>query len=139
MSKVVVNTSLTLDGVMQAPGRPAEDLRGGFEHGGWALPYNDAFMGRVMGERIADAGPLLLGRLTYEDFASFWPHQADDNPYAAVINNVEVRRVDHARRAARVEQLDAPGGRRRGDSGQHCATNEANAGVSSRSRYATPG
>ena len=89
MSKVVVNTSLTLDGVMQAPGRPDEDRRGGFEHGGWALTYHDEVMGRVMGERIADAGPLLLGRRTYEDFASFWPHQTDDNPYAAVINNVQ--------------------------------------------------
>jgi dihydrofolate reductase len=89
MSKVVVNNSLTLDGVMQAPGRPDEDRRGGFEHGGWALPYNDAVMGRVMGERIAQAGPLLLGRRTYEDFASFWPKQTEDNPYVAVINNVQ--------------------------------------------------
>jgi dihydrofolate reductase len=82
-----VNNNLTLDGVMQAAGRPDEDLRGGFEHGGWALPYNDPVMGRVMGERMAQGGPLLLGRRTYEDFAGFWPNQAD-NPFTEVLNNV---------------------------------------------------
>src|ERR1700730_5825357 len=87
MSKVVVTNHLTLDGVMQAPGRPDEDVRGGFEHGGWALPYNDAVMGRVMGEGMAKGGPLLLGRRTYEDFADFWPNQ-EDNPFTAVLNNV---------------------------------------------------
>lgn len=86
MSRVVVTNSVTLDGVMQAPGRPDEDVRGGFEHGGWALPYNDPVMGRVMGERIAQAGPLLLGRRTYEDLFSYWPHQTD-NPYTEVLNN----------------------------------------------------
>jgi dihydrofolate reductase len=85
--RVVVNNNLTLDGVMQAAGRPDEDLRGGFEHGGWALPYNDPVMGRVMGERMAQGGPLLLGRRTYEDFAGFWPNQAD-NPFTEVLNNV---------------------------------------------------
>jgi dihydrofolate reductase len=87
MSRVVVTNHLTLDGVMQGPGGPDEDVRGGFEHGGWALPYNDAVMGRVMGEGMAKGGPLLLGRRTYEDFAGFWPNQKD-NPFAAVLNNV---------------------------------------------------
>jgi dihydrofolate reductase len=86
MSKVVVISSLTLDGVMQAPGRPDEDLRGGFEHGGWALPYNDPVMGRVMGQGMAQGGPLLFGRRTYEDFASVWPDRTD-NPFTAVLNN----------------------------------------------------
>src|SRR5215211_8379652 len=71
---------------MQAPGRPDEDLRGGFEHGGWALPYNDEVMGRVMGEGMARGGPLLLGRRTYEDFYGFWPKQTD-NPYTEVLDN----------------------------------------------------
>ena|SRR5918992_351241 len=53
MSKVVVNKNVTLDGVMQAPGRPDEDLRGGFEHGGWAQPYFDSVMTSVAAERIA--------------------------------------------------------------------------------------
>ncbi len=86
MRKVVVISNLTLDGVMQAPGRPDEDLRGGFEHGGWALPYNDAVMGRVMGEGMAQGGALLLGRRTYEDFAGFWPNQKD-NPFTEVLDN----------------------------------------------------
>jgi len=63
MSKVVVFTNLTLDGVMQAPGRPDEDRRGGFEHGGWAAPY--AAM-TAAGESTPHFGALLLGRWTYE-------------------------------------------------------------------------
>ena len=86
MSRVVVVNHLTLDGVMQAPGRPDEDRRGGFEHGGWARPYNDSVMGSVLGERIAKGGALLLGRRTYEDFAAFWPNQ-EDNPFTAVLND----------------------------------------------------
>jgi dihydrofolate reductase len=88
MSKVVVINHLTLDGVMQAPGRPDEDLRGDFEHGGWALPQNDAVMGRVMGEGMAQGGPLLLGRRTYEDFAGFWPNQKN-NPFTPVLDRAQ--------------------------------------------------
>ena len=86
MSKVVVTNSLSLDGVMQAPGRPDEDLRGGFERGGWAVPYNDPVMGKAMGEGMANTGALLLGRRTYEDFASFWPNQPEPNPFTAMLN-----------------------------------------------------
>lgn len=88
MRKVVVTNNLTLDGVMQAPGRPDEDVRSGFDRGGWALPYNDPIMGRVMGEGMARSGALLLGRRTYEDFASVWP-QRTDNPFTDVLNNVQ--------------------------------------------------
>jgi dihydrofolate reductase len=88
MSKVVVTNSLTLDGVMQAPGRPDEDVRGGFDRGGWALAYNDPVMGRVMGEGMARSGALLLGRRTYEDFAGFWPRQTD-NPFTEMLDNVQ--------------------------------------------------
>jgi dihydrofolate reductase len=85
MSRVVVTNHLTLDGVMQAPGRPDEDARGGFEHGGWSPPYGDAVMGSLMGERMATGGAMLLGRRTYADFAGFWPNQ-EDNPFTAVLN-----------------------------------------------------
>lgn len=88
MRRVAVTEHLTLDGVMQAPGRPDEDARGGFEHGGWAVPNNDEVMGRVMGEGMAQGGSLLFGRRTYEDFYGFWPHQKD-NPYTEVLNNAE--------------------------------------------------
>jgi len=86
MRKVVVFNSVTLDGVMQAPGRADEDRRGGFAHGGWAVPYNDPVMGRVAAEGMANAGPLLFGRRTYEDFYSFWPNQKD-NPFTEVLDN----------------------------------------------------
>lgn len=85
MGKIVVTNNLTLDGVMQAPGRPDEDTRDGFAHGGWAVPYGDEVMGKVMGEAMAEGGPLLLGRRTYEDFYSFWPSQTD-NPFTEVLN-----------------------------------------------------
>jgi dihydrofolate reductase len=85
MSKVVTFTNLSLDGVMQAPGRPDEDRRGGFAHGGWAAPY--AAMQHAGGS-MADAGALLLGRRTYEDFYSVWP-QRKGNPFTAVLNNMQ--------------------------------------------------
>ena len=85
MSRIVVVNNVTLDGVMQAPGRPDEDRRGGFEHGGWALPYGDEVMARAMGERMAAGGVLLLGRRTYEDFYGYWPQQAD-NPFTEVLD-----------------------------------------------------
>ena len=88
MGRLIAVESITLDGVMQAPGRPDEDTRGGFEHGGWAIPYNDEVMGREMGERMAQGGPLVLGRRTYEDFAGFWPKQKD-NPYTEVLNSAQ--------------------------------------------------
>jgi dihydrofolate reductase len=88
MREISVTEHLTLDGVMQAPGRPDEDTRGGFEHGGWAIPNNDEVMARAMGEGMARGGPLLLGRRTYEDFYGFWPHQKD-NPFTDVLNDVE--------------------------------------------------
>lgn len=86
MRRITVNNSLTLDGVMQAPGRPDEDRRGGFEHGGWAQPYFDPVMAKVAGEGMAKGGAFLFGRRTYKDFASIWPNMPDDNPFAAVLN-----------------------------------------------------
>jgi dihydrofolate reductase len=74
MSRVVVCTNLTLDGVMQAPARADEDRRGGFTHGGWAASY--AAMASV-GEYFGSAGALLLGRRTYQDFYSVWPERKD--------------------------------------------------------------
>jgi dihydrofolate reductase len=89
MSRVVVNTNLTLDGVMQGPGRPDEDRRGGFEHGGWSAPYFDSVAGSMAAEGMAKTGGLLFGRRTYEDFASFWPNQTDDNPFTEALNNFQ--------------------------------------------------
>ena len=84
MSKIIVFTNVTLDGVMQAPARPDEDLRGSFAHGGWATPYNA--MAQV-GESMPTIGALLLGRRTYEDFYAVWP-QRKDSPYSALLDNM---------------------------------------------------
>ena len=86
--RIVVFTSLTLDGVMQAPARPDEDVRGGFQHGGWAVPYSDASMAAAAGELMATTEGLILGRRTYEDFYSVWPNRTD-NPYTEVLNNAQ--------------------------------------------------
>ena len=88
MRKVTAFISLTLDGVMQAPGRPDEDRRGGFEHGGWATPYADADAGKAAQEGMTNTGGILLGRRTYEDFYGFWPKQKD-NPFTDVLANTE--------------------------------------------------
>jgi dihydrofolate reductase len=88
MSKIVVMENVSLDGVMQAPGRADEDTHGGFAHGGWALPYNDAVKGRIMGAGMANVGSLLFGRLTYEDFYRVWPNRTD-NPFTAVLDNAQ--------------------------------------------------
>lgn len=78
MRKIVVNTFLTLDGVMQAPGGPEEDPAGGFKHGGWSFNYWDEMMGKAMDEFMADPFELLLGRRTYEIFAAHWPYIKND-------------------------------------------------------------
>jgi dihydrofolate reductase len=85
MSKISAFISLTLDGVMQAPGRPDEDRRGGFEHGGWATPYSDPVLGRIAAEGMSKDGALLFGRRTYEGFADVWPKMPKPNPFSDVL------------------------------------------------------
>ena len=85
---IVVFESVALDGVMQAPGRPDEDTRGGFAHGDWAAPYADELVGRQASEGMATTGGILLGRRTYEDFYGFWPKQTD-NPFTEALNNTQ--------------------------------------------------
>jgi dihydrofolate reductase len=72
MSKIIVFISVTLDGVMQAPGRPDEDRRGGFKHGGWSVPYADEATGKLAAEGMQTTGAMLLGRRTYEDLLEHW-------------------------------------------------------------------
>jgi len=85
MSKIVAFENVTLDGVMQAPAYADEDRRGGFEHGGWATPYADEAASRAAASGMAETGGVLLGRVTYEDFAGVWPNQPD-NPFGAFLN-----------------------------------------------------
>jgi dihydrofolate reductase len=88
MRKITVIENVSLDGVMQAPGRADEDLRGDFQHGGWALPYNDSVKGQAMAAGIAAAPSLLFGRTTYEDFFNVWP-QRKNNPFTPVLDNAQ--------------------------------------------------
>lgn len=76
MRKIIVLSFITLDGVMQAPGGPGEDTSGGFKYGGWVSPYFDEAAGKVMEKQMKPAD-LLLGRKTFEIFASYWPGHAD--------------------------------------------------------------
>ncbi len=87
LRKVVVFTNLTLDGVMQAPGRPEEDRRGNFQYGGWGAPYA-AMASSAIGDSLGNVGPMLFGRRTYEDFYAFWPNQTGI-PYTAILNNAQ--------------------------------------------------
>lgn len=86
MRTLVAMTFVSADGVMQAPGGPEEDPDGGFEHGGWAVPYFDEAMLDVIGGLTARAGALLLGRRTYETFAATWPLARPDDPVGAKLN-----------------------------------------------------
>src|SRR6185369_13010110 len=76
MRKIIVLEFITLDGVMQAPGGPKEDLSGGFEFGGWSAPYPDEVSGKLMKKQMEPAD-LLLGRKTFEIFANFWPEHEE--------------------------------------------------------------
>jgi dihydrofolate reductase len=88
MRKVVVSEFLTVDGVMQGPGGPDEDREGGFQEGGWQLPYFDEAGGAAVAKGLAETGGLLLGRKTYEIFAAYWPNQAAGDPFADIMNKV---------------------------------------------------
>ncbi len=90
MGKVIVMNGLSLDGVMQAPGRPDEDTRGGFEHGGWAAPYGDETMVAKWGQRLAELTggkhEWLFGRWTYEQLLAHWNKQG--GPFKDPLNNI---------------------------------------------------
>ena len=80
MRKIIVLTFISLDGVMQAPGGKGEDPSGGFDLEGWTVPFFDEALGDEMTQQMSQPFDLLLGRKTYEIFASYWPHQSSDDP-----------------------------------------------------------
>jgi len=87
--KLTVQTFLTLDGVMQAPGGPEEDPSGTFTHGGWQAPFPDPAVGEFVTELTSHASAFLLGRRTFGIFRGYWPDQTDPaNPIATAINSL---------------------------------------------------
>jgi dihydrofolate reductase len=89
MRRIIVAEHLTLDGVLQSPGRADEDTRDGFEHGGWGALRSDATVGASVGKALAGVTGYLLGRRTYQDFAGFWPKQTDGNPFTKALNDAQ--------------------------------------------------
>lgn len=83
MRKLIVPAFISLDGVIQAPGGPQEDTSGGFAYGGWVWPYADE-SDEIMGGVFEGPFELLLGRRTYDIFASYWPHVAEDAPHRGI-------------------------------------------------------
>lgn len=84
MAKILVVNHVTLDGVMQAPARPEEDVRDGFAHGGWAMAGNDGLMATKIGERMGEPSAFLFGRRTYEDFYDVWPNRPE-SPFSEAL------------------------------------------------------
>ena len=88
MGKLIVTEFLTLDGVAQAPGGPDEDRDSGFTHGGWQAPLMDEESGNALFEQAKSMDALLLGRTTYEIFASYWPKAPEEIPFTGLLNGV---------------------------------------------------
>jgi dihydrofolate reductase len=87
--RIVVSDFISLDGVVQAPGGKEEDTDGGFEHGGWSMPFFDPeVMGAVIGEAIESTDALLFGRRTWQTMAAAWPNRAGD-PFADRMNDLQ--------------------------------------------------
>lgn len=86
MRSITVTMSVTLDGVVQSPGRADEDTRGGFMHGGWGQGYWDDVMAREMGMGMSAPGDMLLGRRTWQDFVTAWGRASDGNPFSMHMN-----------------------------------------------------
>ena len=88
MRKIVVSEFVSLDGVMQAPGRQEEDTSGSFKHGGWSFKFHDDQVPRYKLDELSASDALLLGRKTYEIFAGYWPKAKDDAGFADKMNNL---------------------------------------------------
>jgi len=88
MRSISVTMNVSLDGVVQGVGRPDEDIRGGFTHGGWGTWHQDDVLAREMGKGMSRPGDMLLGRRTWQDFIAAWGHREDGNPFTTHLNAV---------------------------------------------------
>src|SRR6266581_7413093 len=88
MRRIVVSEFVSLDGVMQAPGGREEDASGSFKHGGWSFKFRDDQVPKYKLDELKASDSLLLGRVTYEEFAKAWPSRKDDMGFADKINNM---------------------------------------------------
>lgn len=86
MGNIIVHMFMTLDGVVQSPGRPDEDCEGDFRYGGWQEPYQDKESGQQLVSDYSSLDALLLGRKTYDIFAGYWPQAPNTNPFARLMN-----------------------------------------------------
>jgi dihydrofolate reductase len=93
MRRVIVNEWVSLDGVAQAPGAADEDPSGGFEHGGWSMPYFEENAQKRVVESLTEAGAFLLGRRTYEIFAAYWPNAGEEEQVVAQPLNTKPKHV----------------------------------------------
>ena len=84
MRKVIVVAFVSMDGVMQAPGGPAEDPSKGFKFGGWQMAYSDQVGGEELQRVFQEKFDLLLGRKTYEIFAGYWPYHDENAPHGGI-------------------------------------------------------
>jgi dihydrofolate reductase len=84
MRKIIVGAQVSMDGVMQAPGGPAEDPTRGFRFGGWAMPYFDRDFAEELDRLFGEKFDLLLGRKTYEIFAAYWPYYDENAPHGGI-------------------------------------------------------
>ena len=96
MRKIITTTFVTLDGVMQAPGGPEEDTSGGFKYGGWQYGhFDDSTTGDILNGFMHQPFELLLGRITYDIFAAYWPTATTDNEVAVPFNSTKKYVVSH--------------------------------------------
>ncbi len=97
MRKIITTTYVTLDGVLQAPGGPEEDMSGGFKYGGWMGNYRDEITGDVLNKFMGLPFELLLGKRTYDIFAAYWPHAKTDIIFTKPFNRTKKYVVSHER------------------------------------------
>lgn len=95
MRKIIVLEFMSLDNVIQAPGGPEEDTSGGFQYGGWTVPFSDETSNNLMAEQMSGEFDLLLGKKTFDIWEPYWPNQEKGNPIMIKFNKAWKYVVTH--------------------------------------------